>query len=242
MPTENTSTGSNATTPTPTAEQTKTIPTSRAYQDQRLADCIAEAGHLVETVRADAALSSTLRGRGYDTQKLDTGAALQLAAQLAFNARQAALGAQKGATENVNAAESAARQTYADFRETVRAVFPNPADRAKLGAVGKVPQDTQPFITQARASYAAAQTDPYSAVLATYGFAASAVNNAVSGLDQLEAATEARRIAQGAALKATQDRNLACQALCGWVKQFRQIAKVAFRQKPEQRKKLKLAA
>lgn len=70
-------------------------------------------------------------------------------------------------------AETTACHTYVDFRETARAVFTASVDRTALGLVGKIRNDTQKFITEARTSYTTAQTEPYQATLATYGFPAS---------------------------------------------------------------------
>jgi hypothetical protein len=113
-----------------------------------------------------------LAARGYDAAKLAEGLNLQQAAHAAFTARQTALAGQKQAIAAADGAEATARHTFDDFRETARAVFTASADRTALGLVDKIRNDTQKFITEVRTSDTTAQTEPYQATLATYGFPA----------------------------------------------------------------------
>ena len=213
---------------------------SYAAQDQRLADRITAARQIIETVRADAELTALLAGRGYDQAALAEGLVLQEAAQTAFAARQMAMAALQAANAALQVADAAARRAYTDFRATARAVFTAPADRTALGLAGIAPKDTQKFITQARASYAAAQAAPYQAPLSTYGYPQTAIAAATAALDALAAADERQNAAAGAARQATADRDAAAKALTAWVSRFRQIAKVALRDRPALAQKLLL--
>lgn len=215
-------------------------PIRRADQDQAVANLITQAQQMIQTAQDDAEIAPLLAARGYNTQKLAQGLALQEAAQIAFTARQTALAAQKQAAAAAAGAETTARETYVDFRETARAVLASSAERTALGLLGKVPADTQKFITLARASYATAQTAPYQAALATYGFPSATIAAALATLDAFSAARQAHQSALGAATQATAARDAAVKELGAWVKQFGKIAAVALRAQPGLAKKLGL--
>jgi hypothetical protein len=221
------------------SEQTKPIQ-PRAEQDQAIANAITAARQLVGTARTDAEIAGILSQRGYDEAALAQGLQLQEAAQAAFTARQTAMAAQKQATAALTGANTTARQTYADFRETARAVFTPSADRTALGLTGAVPKDTQKFVTLARASYTAARTEPYRSTLATYGYSSETIAQAITTLDALIVADETQNAAIGAAKKATADRDAAYKALDAWTRQFKRIAKVALRTQPALARKLLL--
>lgn len=212
----------------------------RAEQDQATANLITATRQMIESARDDAAIAATLAGRGYDADKFSEGLALQQAAQDAFTIRQTAMAAQKQAAATLDGAEATAREMYLDFRETVRAVMTASADRTALGLTGKIPEDLQKFITTARASYTAAQSGPYAATLATYGFPAAAIAAAVAALDALSTADQAQTAAIAAAVQATANRDAAVKAVDQWSRQFKRIAAVALRAQPAQAKKLGL--
>ena len=215
-------------TPTPT-EPTKT-PVPRADQDQKIANDIAEAGRVIETVRAQAALAAAVAARGYDETKLTAGKELQGAAQAAFNARQAARAAQKEKTEALKSQIKAAKLTYTDFRETVRAVFSSASDRAALGLQDKVPLDLQKFVTTARASYTAARTELFLGALSAHGWKIEQITAAEEQLSVLNEAEVAQQEAIGAATTARAARDAAHRSLIEWVRRFRRIARLALRE------------
>ena len=219
-------------TPIPTAPPTTKTPSVRAEQDQRIANAITEAGQIIEMIRKNAELSAALEPRGYDAAKLTEGNSLQTAAQRAYAARQSAPAAQRDRSNDLQRVEDRARRSYTDFRETVRAVYPQATDRGALGLSGKVPVDVQKFITAARASYAAAETSPQAAELSKFGWPQARLDAALEELDGLSAAESSFKAAQGAAMQARADRDAAFAALAGWVKQFRRIAKLALRDQP----------
>jgi hypothetical protein len=94
------------------------------------------------------------------------------------------------------------------------------------------------MITLARASYQAAQAEPYASILATYGYPAATITAALAGLDAYSKADTDQNAAIGDATKATADRNAAVKALNVYMKQLRGIAKVALRKRPDLLKKL----
>ncbi len=212
----------------------------RAEQDQAIANAITAARQLIETARADAEIAAILAQRGYNEARLTEALQLQQAAQVAFTVRQKAIAAQKQATAALTGAAATARQTYADFRETSRAIFTPAADRIALGLKGAVPDDNQKFVTLAHTSYINGREEPYRSALATYGYSSETIAQAITTLDALIVADETQNAAIGAAKQATTDRDAAYKALDAWLKQFKRIAKVALRGKPGLVKKLAL--
>jgi len=224
-------------------EETMPTPNAvRAYaaQDQKQANALAAARLLIETARDDAEIARILAARGYDAAGLAAGLSLQASAQAAFTARQTAMAGQQQASAALAGAAAAARQTYADFRATARAIFAAPADRTALGLTGNAPKDTQKFLTLARVSYTTAQAAAYQPTLTTYGYPATALTAAQATLDALSTANGVQNAAIGAARQATADRDRAVKALTDWVSQFKRIAKVALRDQPGLVKKLEL--
>jgi hypothetical protein len=225
------------TTPTPTPE-TK-AKKSRQDQDQAQADQITAALQTLTTAQSDPEVSKLLASRGYDATKLAEGLAVQRAAQTAFSARQQAIGAQKQATAQLGSAQAAAQQVLTDFRETARSILKDDAARAALSLGTKVPTDLQKFITMARASFEAAVQNPaYLAELAKYGFPQANLQSAVALMDALASAGSAQEQAKAGAVRATQERDAACKELKAWMTQFRVIAKVATRSRPDMLKKI----
>lgn len=129
----------------------------RADQDQKIADRIADTREKILIVQADPELQALLTVRGFDPERLLQGLDLQDAAQTAFNNRQTAIGAENDANAAFAAANAKARQDNIDFRTTARKIFKkDPAAQATLGVTGHIAADAQKFVTDARASYAAA--------------------------------------------------------------------------------------
>jgi hypothetical protein len=223
-------------TPTPAPK----TPSSRADQDQEVANFITQTRQMIEIARDDHVIAPILAARGYNAAALAQGLALQQTAQSTFTARQTAMAAQQQAAAAAADALAAARATYTDFRETARSTFSNPDARTALKVTGKIPEDLQKFLTTARSSYAVAQSAPYQATLATYGFPAATLASAVAALDALSEAYKAQETIGQDAVKATADRDAAVKALKQWAKQFKGIASVALRAQPTQAKKLGL--
>jgi len=165
--------------------------------------------------------------------------ALQQAAQNAFTARQQAIAQRKQATAASEQAEANARQAYADFRQTARAIFKDDAARAALELSGTVPKDLQIFITTARTSYDAALASPaYLAELTQYGYPKATVQSTLALLETLVAMDDAQESAKSAATRATALRDQALDTLDEWLSQFRGIAQVATRGRPDLARKI----
>lgn len=216
---------------TPAPEATKT-PRQRAEQDQQIANDIGVALELLETAQSDAEIRPLMEERGYDAEALGIGVALQLAAQKAFSARQEAMAKSEEAGAAFDGVEAAARQAYADFRETARVKFSAATERAGLGLNGAVPRDLQKFITTATTSYEAAQRPAYAAVLAKAGFKPATAAAELAALKRLSELQTKFTAAAGNAKSATTARDVAHVKLAKWMREYRRLAKLALRGKP----------
>jgi len=230
----NPSTESNPSTPPNPDEPSR----QRDQQDREIAAGITEAKHTITLLQQDTEVRSALGKRGYDTKEVNTGASLQIAAQATFNDRQQAIGEQEACSAQLNEAVTTARVGYADFRRVARAKFKAQADRTKLGLTGTVPNELQKFITLATASYTEAGNEPYQVVLAKKGYDAAALEKLLEGLADIDAAVKTHRQAASAAQAATRQRDVAYGVLKNWMGELRATAQVAFRDAPEQAKKL----
>ena len=214
----------------------------RADQDQKIADRIADTREKILIVQADPELQALLTVRGFDPERLLQGLDLQDAAQTAFNNRQTAIGAENDANAAFAAANAKARQDNIDFRTTARKIFKkDPAAQATLGVTGHIAADAQKFVTDARASYAAALGNAaYLTELALDGYIQTAMQSLVSGLDALQAANTAQETAQATAVRATQLRDAADKTLAEWRSRFNTAATIATRERPDLAAKLGL--
>jgi hypothetical protein len=157
-------------------------------------------------------------------------------AEIAARREQRGYDAAKQATAALEGAGLAARANYGDFRAAARLVFRRPAERAALSLVGAAPRDAQHFLTLARASYTAAEAEPYQSDLARYGYPRPILDAALTTLDAYSQAGEAHSAAVGAAEHATDEREAAVDALRIWVGVFRRIAKSVLRTRAQRRR------
>jgi hypothetical protein len=178
-----------------------------------MAAMISQVRQMHDVVVADGTLRATLGPRGFDTQRLDDAIAVCDAAQAKWNARQQAMAVQLECTLRVNDLFDTAVKSYADFRETARAIFPDEAALKALGATAAVPDDLEVFLTQARSAYAAGRTAPYTAALSPHGYPVAVLEAELGKLDVLQAASKAQAQAISDAQKATRERDEAAQPL-----------------------------
>ncbi len=204
-----------------------------------MANDITEAGQMFDKIEVSEEIRALLLPRGYGPEDLAEGRALQTSANETYGARQTAISRQRSASDAVGVLEPKVRETFADFRETVTKVIAKP-DWAGLGATGRVPGDTQKFITAVRNAYLAGKQPAYAAPLAKYGYPATTLDADLALLKAYESADSAHETAMGAATQATKDRNADSKALDQWLKQFKPLARLALKSKPGLVKELKL--
>jgi hypothetical protein len=225
-------------TPPSDPNPTPNSPRTRSEQDVQIANDISGSKQVIELLQNDATVRAPLVARGFDTQQIEAGDALQAAAQDRFKERQNAMGEQEDCTQKLSDATTSARETYADFRKTVTSVYTSKGQRTALGCTGKVPADLQQFVTVATASYTTAKAQTYQADLARFGYPTATLDANLEALKQLNALRKKQATAIGDAVSATSRRNDAHNSLMDWVRQLRGIASVAFRNQPEQAQKL----
>ncbi len=223
----------------PTAAEKKAL--QHAEQDQKIANAIGEAKTLIAVASEDAEILALLTPRGYDVPALAGAAAtLHDPAQMAYDARQVAMGKEASANAALAAAETQERKDFADYREIARVVFPASADKLALGLNGTAPKDLQKFLTLATASYTAGKKAPFAAKLTVRGYSPVAIGVELEGLKGVANFAKARDIAVGAALKATATRDAAAKALGTWVGEFKKVARRTLRKNPDLLAKLGL--
>jgi len=205
-------------------------PHHRSAQDQAIADAISAAEQCIGKARDTADMVTLLAPRGYDAAALQAGLARQGAARDAFNAQPAAVGKASAAKEARDVAGKAAKQDYVDFRGTAQAVFKkDAAARKALGATGAVLEDLQKFVSQAAASYAAADDAAYAAPLAVRGWTTARLSAAHADLPALLARDNEFKAADSKAVASTAARDAAFGELNAWMGEFRKIARLALK-------------
>jgi len=217
------------TAPTPAPKR------ARASQDQALANKINQYRTSLTSAQGNAELVTLLQPRGYDGEALAAGLSLCDAAQAAFNARQDAQAAQKQAAKAAGAADEAARAGFNDFRKIARAVFKdNASAQGNLGVTGRVPDDQEKFLTLASAVYTSALShSTYMTALARRGYDQAAIEAEQARLDAVTQTNSAHETAKAAAVRATSDRDAAAKALDDWWAEFRAVAQVALKDRPD---------
>lgn len=202
------------TTNTPQTTETAKKPATRSAQDTRIANNIADARTLITRTQADSALVAKLTTRGFSEARLTALAGSVDAAQSAFDARQQAMGAQQGAVALTQSAYQETYQLFVELRDSTRLAYLT--DRSAwlaLGAVGRIPTDSDKFQTAVRAALANAASAPYNAALATVGFTDAKHEALTASLDTHETRRVVSDTAKRDALAATDTRNSTYKAL-----------------------------
>lgn len=164
---------------------------------------------------------------GYDSEKLNAGMALYIAAQAVVNLQTAKSGAQQESTRMLTQAEIAARDAYQSLAKVARAVFSkDKAQLTTLGLSGAMPKDIAGFLAAASTLFDNATSLPE---LANYGYDEEKIQAERSKIQALNTANQNQEMAKGAAQQATREQDAAMQALNDWAGQYRKIAKVALR-------------
>ena len=210
---------------------TPEAPRRNSPQSKAIAAYITAAEVFLEVASTDAEITPLLAARGYDAADFAEGSALAATARATFEGRAGGMGNQSQKTSDLNAAIEKAREGYAKFREIARPSFPDRADRLALSLTGDVPEDTARFITLALASYGAAGKAPQSAKLIKRGYPAAVLNPLIANLHALTAAAGDQDEAQGGAVGNTEARDAAYDALRGFMKELKGVAKGALRGK-----------
>jgi hypothetical protein len=212
----------------------------RSEQDRRLADRISTYRTALVAVQTNADLAALLAARGYNERAIATGIGLCDTAMASFTARQNALGARREAAAAERTAEEATRNGFDSFRRVARGVFTADHDaRKELGTTGAVPKDEEEFITVTSAAYATALgKSAYLERLSPHGYDQAGLEAEQARTSALTAAAAAHESAKAAAVQATATRDAAARALSMWWAEFRGVAQVVLKERPDLRKVL----
>ena len=202
------------TTDTPQTTETTKKTATRSAQDTRIANNIADVRTLVTQAQADSALVAKLTTRGFTAARLTALSALVDAAQSAFDARQQAMGAQQGAVALTQSAYQETYKLFVELRDSTRlAYLTDSSVWLALGAVGRIPTDSDKFQTAVRAALTNAASEPYKTALATVGCTDAKHAALTASLKAHEASRVVSDTAKRDALTATETRNSTYKAL-----------------------------
>ena len=217
-------------------EETEEQTASRkiAEQDVSIEAGIGNAALLIETVTGDPQIMEILAGKGYDEASFTAGRTLLDAASSAFASRAAAIAAQRYASSRLAGIETAAEKAFTDFRLIARAVFKDePEAHSALNLKDELPGNRSRFIAKALTSIENARLEPYAERLAQFGYDEDGLAQVEQAVAALETADAGQNQLISDAMTATAERDAAWEQLSGWVSQFRAVAKVALRDKPD---------
>jgi len=207
---------------------------------QSIAQLLLEGQTTIHNSLSDPEIQSLVAGFGYMVEKLNAANGLCAAAQAAVNLQKSKEGGQQESTRLLSEAERTARDAYQALAKVARAVFiKDKAQLVTLGLTGRQPRDIAEFLTAAYTLFDNAAALP---ALADYGYGAARLQTERGKIVALDQANRRQEAAKGAAQQATRDQEAALQSLHDWLAQYRKIARVALREKPQLLEKLGIAA
>ena len=209
-------------------------PSPRGPNNRRIAETLGRQRALIAAVQADPEAAALAARRGYSAERLAQGLALADAAQAAYEARDAGRGTRAAAADTLRGHEQATRRLVGDLRSTLRALYDGQTAHFEALGVARARSaaDRDAFLTESRATLAAARRAPYAAALADTGVSSDDLDALTAALDGLEAAGTAHTGARGGAMAATDARDDAYAALQTWMTRFRRLVRPAFRDAP----------
>ena len=214
---------------TPAPEPAPKPAANRRAQDKAIEAYISNSQKFLTTASTDEDIRPILEAHGYDAAEFKIGIDLAKVAADAYAERAGGLGKRTGATEELNAKLTTARDTYASFREIARAVFPDQASRQALTLTGDVPDDTGRFITTATASYTGASGADFTAKLTKRNYAPARLTTLIADLNLLLEKGSDQDGAEGDAIDSTAERNDAYTNLKTYMKEIKGIARGSLR-------------
>nr|WKN37336.1 hypothetical protein K4G66_01270 [Tunicatimonas sp. TK19036] len=177
-------------------------------------------------------ISKRLNALGYNGNKMLKGIALYDDVLHWQSVKNTHYGAQKTATDALQADCQEFKKPYTEHVALARIAFKE--DRGTLSTL-KVDEARKTslggWLTQASAFYS--QLANYTEVMSRYGVSSETIQSAQSQLQALKTRRDAQLQRKGEAQDATEKRNLAMKALNNWMKEFRQIARIAMKDDPQ---------
>lgn len=197
-----------------------------------------------ENAQADPELQAGLAARGYEAAQLAEGAALYEAAQAAQDDYAREYAEQYDATDALTEARAAADEVYPDHVELARIAFKRDrAARQALALDGRRRRTTAGWLRQAQQFYTnALADDALQEGLARFKVTPEELAEGRDLVAAVGTADSDQEREKGEAQKAREDRDEALDALDDWMDDFRDVARVAFRDDPQQLEKLGILA
>jgi len=210
----------------------------------RIDDQINDARVALDNAQTDADLQAGLGAYGYDAAALAEGAALLGAAEEAQQARAQEYGEQYDATDAYDAARETADALYGPHLTLARVAFRTDRDaQSALSLNGRRRKSTSGWLGQAQQFYAnVLDGAAYQAGMGRFNVTAADLEAGRDAVDAVARANADQEREKGEAQKATETRDRALDALDDWMADFREVARVAFRDDRQQLEKLGILA
>jgi hypothetical protein len=222
------------------AEEFRGVALPRSERDLAMAQRVIAARQILDRVQANDELGTCLAEEGYDNATLLEGLALQESAQIAINARQEALARVDISEEALEEDRERAVSRFKRFRATVAESFEDQEAREELGVLAELPEDARAFYAVAHAAYENALRPDYQDALAAHGYPEESLHDESEIVEAYATAEESHEMAIQALQQADADRNAAVAALDRWMERFKELAKVALRDRLDLQERLDL--
>lgn len=197
----------------------------------------------IHNAQTDEVLREALNAYGYDDAVLQSGADLLATARAAHQKQVTEYGEQYEATEAFQQAFDAANEGYLEHIELARiALRDRTATQAKLKLLGRRKATFSAWRQQALNFYDGAMKPEMLEELGRFNVTEDglrAVRNQIEALGELNSRQETEK---GEAQEATEERDAAVAALDAWMRDFRDVARIALADRPQQLEKIGIVA
>lgn len=190
---------------------------------------------LIANTRANNDIRDALAAHGFTDARLEEGETLSDNLSALCQRKTNHYGGLRGANDALNAADKQAQETYRTHVKLARVAFQG--DRGMLQTLhllGPRKRTLAVWLGQARDFYATALASPdIAARLAAFTISHEQLE---AGMQQTEMVFErhaASRQQRGLAQESTRDRNIAARELESWMSDFKMIARVALKSRPQ---------
>jgi hypothetical protein len=180
-------------------------------------------------------VTGKLGEHGYPAAKIAQGKALYGAAALNVSDTTARLGAQKAATQHVNACYTTVGRAYQALAKTARALFHKDAGALGiLGLTGHMPIERARLLMAATTLFNTTKYTPeMRAALAEHGYTDAKLSVERGKIGGLQFAAEVQSQTRAAYQQARETQAAALKAMDDWMARFLKIARVAFAGNPQ---------
>lgn len=211
-----------------------------ANKNKSIEQRLLEANIALKNASTDAEIQTYMAEYGYNAEKISEGNLLYDAAQDLHNKQKAEYGDQYNATDARDKKLEEAEADYIDYVKIARICLRN--DRGsylKLNLDGSRKKTLSGMLSQAKIFYVNALADPgILAKLSKFSVTKEKLEAGKKLIDETEAAIAMQKKEGGEAQQATFDRNEDMHKLDEWMGDFKVIARIALKDKPQLLEKL----